>query len=118
MSCSSCPRHDCAGHFLRVKSTDTTFEPSSATSAGAASPRAESDVEMVAAGQGARLLDLAEHPSDDVAQRFLDDLVVGDQTFGRLLAHRLKVVTRRRRRSSAMRVSPPQFCLDAALCPA
>jgi hypothetical protein len=43
---------------------------------------------MVAAGQRPGLLDLAEHPADDVAQRLLHDFVVRDQAFGRIVAHR------------------------------
>ena len=43
---------------------------------------------MMAAGQAAGLLDLAQHAADDVAQRLLDDLVVGNQAFRRFVAHR------------------------------
>ena len=44
---------------------------------------------MMVAGQAAGRLDLAEHPPDHVAQRLLHDLVVGNQAFGGLVAHRL-----------------------------
>ena len=50
----------------------------------------EGDVEMMLAGQPAGLLDLAEHPPDHRAQRVLHDLVVRDQAFGGLVAHRLQ----------------------------
>ena len=42
---------------------------------------------MMFAGQPPGRLDLAEHPPDDGAQRFLDDLVIGNQAVGRLFAH-------------------------------
>ena len=44
---------------------------------------------MMRAGQRARSLDLAEHPADHVAQRLLNDLVVGNKAFGDIVAHRL-----------------------------
>jgi len=48
----------------------------------------ESDVKMMAAGQCSALLDLAQHPANDVAKRLLDDLIVGDQGLRGFLAHR------------------------------
>src|SRR6185369_15975289 len=53
--------------------------------------RLEGDVEMVVAGQPARLLDLAQHPADHRPQRILHDLVVRDQAFGRLVGHNFVV---------------------------
>jgi hypothetical protein len=49
--------------------------------------RLERDVEMMVARKRAGPLDLAEHPTDHVAQSFLHDLVVGDQAFRSLVAH-------------------------------
>src|SRR3546814_12264508 len=47
----------------------------------------EGDVEMMLAGERAGRLDFAEHAPDDGAQRLLDDLVIGNQAVGRLVAH-------------------------------
>jgi hypothetical protein len=42
---------------------------------------------MVVSGQRAGRRDLVQHPSDNGAQRLLDDLVIGNQAVGRRLAH-------------------------------
>ena len=50
----------------------------------------EGDVEMMAARQAPRPLDLAENAADDVAKRLLDDLVVRNQAFRSLVGHRFR----------------------------
>lgn len=47
----------------------------------------EGDVKMMLSGKPSRRLDLAKYSAHHGAQRFLDDLVIRDQTVGRLLAH-------------------------------
>ena len=72
----------------------------------------EGDVEMMPAGQPAGRLDLAQHPADHGAQRLLDDLVVGDQALGRVVAHRFRgsgaARTGQARVSNQCRSMPPQ----------
>ena len=78
----------------------------------------EGDVEMMLAGQPPGRLDLAQHPADDRAQRLLHDLVIGNQTVGRLFAHGKRVVAlwiKRSRRSIQEVEETP--CRSTPPCP-